>query len=418
MSDADAIVITGIGFAIPLGIDPERIVARALAGDSGIGALRRFSTDGHACAAAGEVPPFDLSPSLRIPKNAKFMSRSVSCAVRAAGSAVGSGLQNVDPQRVGIFTGSGQTGLESSEFFAALELAETGDEAQTFRNLGGRPSRLLDRFWSLRTLANAGLALLAAEFSARGSCGNFVQGDTASAQALAAGYFDVLEGRADVALVGGYDCLLLPSAYLSFERAGLLSASARETAYRPFDRERDGLVLAEGATFVILERRERARTRGAAEWGELVGVGLAQVPDEVPSPRIPMSRDTARAAIRDAAGGLSPDVVIAHGIGTQPDDAEEARLLSDLGLTDVPVTALKGLTGYLGAASAITELGIGMLAARRCAVPPVAHLTATDDGCPLDLVIDSPRALSSAAPLVLAMSWSWSGQCSAIAVRV
>ncbi len=95
----------------------------------------------------------------------------------------------------------------------------------------------MDRYWSLRTLANAGLGLLAAELSARGPCNNYVQGDTASAQALAAGFFDLLEDRCDVALAGGYDCLLTPSTYLAYERAGLLSPSEPERAHRPFDRD-------------------------------------------------------------------------------------------------------------------------------------------------------------------------------------
>ncbi len=328
------------------------VTARALQGDSGIGPLRRLGTVGHACTAAGELPPFDLASSLRLPKNAKFMSRSVECAVLAAGEAIaGAGsLGDTDPHRIGMYTGSGQTGLEPSEFFAAVELAETGDESGTYKHLGGRAARLVDRYWSLRTLANAGLGLLAAEFSARGPCNNYVQGDTASAQALAAGYFDLLEDRCDVALAGGYDCLLTPSTYLAYERAGLLSPSDPCRAHRPFDRERDGLVLGEGAAFVVLERRSRAEARGGTILGEVLGVGFAQGIGDRPSPTI--ACDAARLAIRDAADGLHPDMVIAHGIGTREDDAREAAMLAALGFDRTPVTAMKGFTGYLGASTA------------------------------------------------------------------
>ena len=120
-----------------------------------------------------------------------------------------------------------------AEFFAALEVAETGERDSTYRQLGGRASRLVDRYWSLRTLSNAGLGLLAAEFAARGPSSNFVQGETASAHALEAAYYDVLEGRCDVALAGGYDCLLTPSTYLAYQRAGMLSSSAPERACQP-----------------------------------------------------------------------------------------------------------------------------------------------------------------------------------------
>jgi 3-oxoacyl-(acyl-carrier-protein) synthase len=409
------IVITGIGLVAPAGIGTEAVSQRAMRGESGIGPLRRLGNLGPGCTAGGEVPPFDLGASLRVPKNIKFMSRSVECAVLAASEAVAQagGLDTVDPGRLGIYTGSGQTGLEPSEFFAALEIAETGDEALTYRNLGGRASRLVDRYWSLRTLSNAGLALLAAEFSARGPCNNFVQGDTASAQALAAGFFDLREGRSDVVLAGGYDCLLTPSTYLAYQHAGLLSASDPERAQRPFDRERDGLVLAEGAAFVVLERRAHAEARGATMLAELLGVGFAQGIDAQRSPI--MSIDAARRAIHDVAHQLNPDVVIAHGIGTRDDDAREATMLADLGFTRTPVTAMKGLTGYLGAATAVTELCIGILGARVGAVPPIARFEVADPDCPLDLVANRPRQLERATPTLLALNWSWSGQCSALA---
>ena len=410
---SQSIVITGIGVAVPAGIGSDTVAARALRGESGIGPLRRLGNLGHACIAGGEVPPFDLSALLRVPKNIKFMSRPVECALLAASEAVSraGGLDDRDPRRVGIYTGSGQTGLEPSEFFAALEIAESGDEALTYKHLGGRASRLVDRYWSLRTLSNAGLALLAAEFSARGPCNNFVQGDTASAQALAAAFFDLREGRADVVLAGGYDCLLTPSTYLAYERAGLLSSSTPQRAHRPFDRNRDGLVLAEGAAFVVLERREHAEARGATILAELLGVGFAQATGERPIASI----DAARLAIGDVANDLEPDVVIAHGIGTRDDDAREARMLAALGFEATPVTALKGLTGYLGAASAVAELCIGILAARLGAVPPIARFEVADPDCTLNLVADQPRQLERGMPTLLALSWSWSGQCSAVA---
>lgn len=410
--------MTGIGLAIPPGIGAPAVVKRALMGDSGIGPLRRLEPAGHRCTAAAEVPPFDLSAALRLPKNVKFMSRSVECAVLAAGEALaGAGsLADIDPRRIALYTGSGQTGLEPAEFFAAMELAETGDACDTYRSLGGRASRLIDRYWSLRTLSNAGLGLLAAEFSARGSCNNFVQGDTASAQALSAGYFDVREGRCDIALAGGYDCLLTPSTYLAYERAGLLSPSPPERAHRPFDRERDGLVLGEGAAFVVLERRADAEARGATILAELLGIGLAQGIEDRPSPK--MSRDAACLAIRDAADDHQPDIIIAHGIGTREDDARESTMLADLGFGRTPVTAMKGFTGYLGAATAVAELCIGVLAARQHAIPPVARLETPDEGCPLDLVAAAARAVETDTPSLLALGWSWSGQCSVVAARV
>ena len=413
MMSGEGVVVTGIGLSIPIGLSHDEVTGRALRGESGISRLQRFDVSGHASTAAGEVPPFELGSSLRIPKNEKFMSRPVGCGVRAAAAALSSsGLEpgTLDPYRFGIYTGSGQTGLQPSEFFAALDVAETGDEEGTYRSLGGRASRLVDRYWSLRTLANAGLGLLAAEWSVRGACNNFVQGETASAQAIAAAYFDIAEGRSDAVLAGGYESLLTVSDYLAYEREGLLSPAEPARACRPFDRSRDGLALGEGAAFLLLERADAARRRGATVLAEIIGAGFTQdVSDRA-------GVDALRAAAREAMGDSAPDFLVAQGIATPAADRHEAAALAALGLAR-PVTAFKGLTGYLGAATAAVEFCIAILAARRQMVPPVARLETPDDGCPIDLVADLGRPIASASPTFMAVSRSWSGQYAALAAR-
>src|SRR5688572_23695910 len=123
MIASDNIVITGIGLVLPPGTDVAEITRRAVRGDSAIGALERFAPPHSGGRSSAEVPPFELSPFLRVRKNEKFMSRSVACAMRAALNAVGSagGFGDTDPRRVGVYTAGGQTGLEPAEFFGALE---------------------------------------------------------------------------------------------------------------------------------------------------------------------------------------------------------------------------------------------------------------------------------------------------------
>lgn len=413
------VLVTGIGLCVPPGLSHDEVVDRARTARSAVGPIRRFDATGHACAASAEVPPFDVAAGLRIPKNQKFMGRSVECGVKAALQALAAArydVAGIDARRFGMYVGCGQTGLEPDEFFAALDLAETGEEATSYRNLGGRASRLVDRYWSLRTLANAGLGLMAAELSVQGPCSNFVQGDTASAQAISAAYFDLIEGRCDAVLAGGYDSLLTISTYLSYERAGLLSARAPESAYRPFDRERDGLVLGEGAAFLLLEREEDARRRAAPVFAELVGAGVAQ--DAIDRPCAKASASAPRRALGEAIAGMHPDFAVAHGIGTPADDRMETAILADIGLGDSPITAFKGLTGYLGAATAAVELSIGILAARARQIPPIAGLASPDEGCPLDLVGGTARPLDAEQPAFVSLSWSWSGQCAALAARI
>jgi 3-oxoacyl-(acyl-carrier-protein) synthase len=150
-------------------------------------------------------------------------------------------------------------------------------------------------------------------------------------------------------------------------------------------------------------------------FAELTGVGVSQDPADMR--RAKASAATARRAVQEAADGIRPDFVVAHGIGTRADDRDEAAILAEIGIGAPPVTALKGLTGYLGAATAAVELSIGILAARGRSVPPVAGLAAPDEPCPLDLVVGRPRPLDAPQPSFVALSWSWSGQCAAVAAR-
>jgi 3-oxoacyl-(acyl-carrier-protein) synthase len=412
------IVVTGMDVIAPLGASLTEVWPRVLRGESGIAPLHRFDPDGFPCTASAEVPEFDIASRMRVPKNEKFMGLSTRCAVRAAQGAVASSgvdLSAIDPYRIALYAGSGQTGLESSEFFATLEISRGATEEEDFANMGGRPSRLMDRYWSLRTLSNAGLGLLSVEFGAKGPSDNYVQGDTASALAIAAGFHDLRDGRSDVAIVGGYDSLLTTSTYLAYHNAGLLSSMAPARAYRPFDRDRDGIVLGEGAAFLVLERAEDARRRGAAVLGEILSVGDATEPDDTLDAKA--SGAALRAAVETATGGRPFDFVVAHGIGTERGDRDEAGLLDAVVGRSVPVTAFKGQTGYLGAATAAVELVLALQAARDRLVPPIARHQETDESCRLSLVTRTPHRLSAERPTALCVAWSWFGHCSAIAVR-
>ena len=418
MEHEPAVVVTGVGIAVPLGLSLANVWARSLRGESAIAALRRFDAKGYACRASAEVPELELAPTLRIPKNEKFMGRSVRLAMFAAKAAVaqsGVDLSAMDPYRVAVYTGSGQTGVETAEFFAAFELAESGDEERDCANLGGRASRLIDRYWSLRTLANAGVGLISVELGARGASQNFVQGDTASALAVGSAVQDLVEGRSDVAVAGGYDSLLTISSYLAYDKAGVLSSADPERAYRPFDRDRDGIVLGEGAAFLVLEREADARRRSGPVLGEIVGVGSTMETGETLEAKV---NDAAlRAAAEQALSGRSVDLVVAHGIGTADGDRAEARILEAVFGEGPPVTAFKSQTGYLGAATGAVELALTLQALREGLVPPIARHQAPDDGCRLSLASGAARKLNTGSATALCLSWSWCGQCAAVAVR-
>ena len=417
MNPNERVVVTGMGLATPAGSQVDEAWERCLAGQSGIGDCSRFDTSGHACRAAGLVPTYTLQ-ELRAPKNQKFMNPGARHLVHAAKQALAGArvnLENVGPSRVAVHVGSGRVGPEPCEFFRAFEIARTGEGAPDWDQLGGRASRLVDPYFPLRTLSNSGAALLAMEICARGPSSNFAQSDVASALALDAACRDLLDGRCDVAVAGGFDCLVTPASYLAFEKQGLLSAKPPEEALRPFDREADGLVLGEGGAALILERFSDARARSAPLLAEITG--FATESSASTSRELFAFSDSLSGAFRRAVPGDQPDFVVASGFGLPHADAREAAILSELAGDQLPVTAFKGLTGYLGAATAMVELALGILALNHGSIPPVARHRQRQKGVTIN-VVTGPIPLKSAAPRsALCLSHSWTGQAAAIRVQ-
>lgn len=412
------VAITGVGLVTPLGLTAAENVARSCRGESGIGPAQAFAVEGHAAQALASVAEFELEPFLRFPKNYKFMGRAVRFAMRAAREAIdesGIDFAKLDASRVGIHVGSGQTGVEYDHFFPSLIMAWDEGREMDYKYLGGLPSHLIDRYICLRTLANGGLALLSTEFGIRGANGNFTQKDTASALALHAAWLDLLEERADVAVAGGYDSLVTPGNFLAYEQAGLLSHRDPAEAYRPFDRQGDGLVLGEGAGFLVMETWDHAQERGAAILGEFLGAGAAM--GERPEWRPAWTAETIRQAACQAIGDARPDFVVAAGLGTAAEDRCETVALGALAGDGVPVTAFKSQTGYMGAGTAAAELGLGLLCARQGFLPAIARLRAADAHGGLDLVAGSARRFDDTRRTGVFLSCSWGGAVAALAAR-
>jgi 3-oxoacyl-[acyl-carrier-protein] synthase II len=274
-------------------------------------------------------------------------------------------------------------------------------------------SKFLDRYFSLRTLSNAGVGAISTEFGARGPSNNYVQGETAAAVAIYNASLDLEEGRCDAAIVCAYESLLVPSTFLSFRKMGLLSGGGLSAGYRPFDTGRPGMVLGEGACALILERLDDASDRGAAVLAVIEGVGLAsQTADEE---GLTATADDLRAAIE---GADAPDAkyVFARGLGTEADDLAEGRALAEILPDALPVSALKGQTGYLGAATAAVELAIGLLCARQGVLPAIHALDQPDHRIPLNFV-RQPAPLPDPGATGLFLSSTFGGQVAAIAAR-
>jgi len=327
----------------------------------------------------GAIPTYELT-GLRAPKNQKFLSPSSRHLLWAGLQAVehsGWRRETLTPDRTAVFAASGQAGLEPSFIFPGFKVAQDAQGVADWAAIGGPPSRLIDPYFSLRALANSGLALLAMDIGARGPTNNFVQSDTAGAQALDAAIGSLADGLCDVALCGTFESLVTPANELNYRRMGLISASGR---MRPFDREADGLVLGEGGAALVLERRADAESRGA-----VILAGIS-VNDERPA-----------------------DFMVAAGHGVPRMDIEEATTIDPA----VPCTAFKGATGYLGAATALVEVVLTIAALRRRVIPPVVGLSEPAEGIALRLV----RGDAGMVPVVArCLSRSWMGERAAITV--
>lgn len=406
----DSVVITGMGLASAAGLEPGAawqavhgaVPARAEAGQHGLGA---------------PVPHYQLDlAALEHPKNQKFLnagSRHAMWAGLQALRAAGWSREAFVPERVAIFSGSGQAGLEPNMFFSGFDILASQSAEPDWPGVGGLAARSLDFYFPLRCLSNAGLALLAMEICARGPSNNFVQSDTAGFFALEHAVDSLLSGECDLAVCCAFENLLSAANYLNFESAGLLSKSGM----RPFDRDADGILLSAAGAALVLERRSSAEARRAPILAEIAGLGSAI--DDGASGAEPIGSDgVVQKAIVRALGEGRPAFVVLGGVGVPRFDLREAAAVASVLGDGVPCTAFKGCTGYVGASTAIVEAVLAVCSLQAGLVPPVAGLEHPAPGVPLDLVASEPRLLNGTAKDgVLCLSHSFMGQSAAIWLR-
>lgn len=405
------IVITGLGIVTPLGANASANRQALAAGASAVQFGRAggiMQTIPH--ATCGEV---HLETPLRFPKQAKYFSRSVSLAMKAAQEAVASSrIRDVAPERFGVYLGSGQTGMDYHQFARILDAAWSGGHAGDFGRISAYTQRLIDPYFSLRTLSNAAVFMLANEFGALGPGSNFVQSDTAGISALEAAWFDLVEDRTDAAIVGAHDSLLFPSVIQSL--SGGLCARDFDSASRPFDRNSSGLAPSEGAAMFIVERRKDAVARRAAILADISSVDWS---GHAASPETGRRMEAGCAPL----AGLNlqhgdPTFLVAQGSGMPADDAVELAMLGTSGV-ECPVTAFKGATGYVGAASGAVEFALSMLAAHEGIVPPIARLRTPIDSA-VRLVRDTSLRLTADAARLVLFSCGLGGQAAALSASL
>ena len=431
---ADRVAITGAGVITPIGVGYEAFRDALRAGRSGVQPITSFDCTGFDTRIAAEVRDgdADLASWVEPPKAVKLMSRAARFAVAAAAMArrqAGLGRGDVDPCRMAVVVGAGGMGptdldllaAQAEAVVAAAGVGGTGRwDLPTFARLYAERTNPLA---TLRGLPNLAAAHVAIQNDAQGSNTTITTACSAGTQAIGEGMRLIQRGAADVVLAGGTDAAVNPIAVLGFSLLGTLSRRNDEPgrASRPFDRDRDGFVVGEGAGFVVLERGAFAEARGGEILAELAGYGVTcdayRITDERPD-----AHGAARAVaecLTDAQ--MSPrDVgyVNAHGTGTRMNDITETRALKrSLGSCagGVPVSSTKSMIGHLLAAAGAVELAAAVIALREGFLPPTINLEATDAECDLDYV---PNVARAAAPTAaLSTSFGFGGQNACLAIR-
>ena len=384
------VVVTGVGLVSPLGIGTAATWEALCEGRSGIGPITKFDASDYAARIAGEVHGFDpLAFVAR--KDVKKMDVFIQYAIAAADFARADAGLEVTPElapRTGVYIASGIGGFSTIE-----------REHQAL--LKGGP-RKISPFFIPAAIINLAAGQVSIRLGAKGPNSATCTACSASAHAVGDAYETIRRGDADVMVAGGSEAAITPMGVGGFAAMRALSTRNDEPARacRPFDRERDGFIIGEGAGVVILEERDRALARDVPVYAELVGYGMSADAHHVTAPA--EDGDGAFRVMRAAVdqAGIAPaqvDYINAHGTSTPFNDRIETLAIKRCfgeHARDLAVSSTKSMTGHLLGAAGGVEAGIAALAMREQILPPTINLENPDPDCDLDYVPNVRRPVS------------------------
>ena len=381
------VVVTGIGLITPIGLSAEESWRRCIAGESGIGPVTRFPAEIYPTRIAGEVKGFDATKYFE-PKEARRFDLFIHFAVGAALDALKDSRFEITPsnaERVGIIIGSGIGGLIS-----------IGNTAVSVANDGPRH---VTPFFIPGAIINMPSGYLAIRTGAKGPNYAVVSACATGNHAIADGFHAIRRDEADMMIVGGAEASVTDVAFAGFCSARAMSKRNDEPqrASRPFDKDRDGFVLSEGASVIILEEEEHARRRGAQIHARMLSCGMTADAFHITAP--PDDGDGARRAMKLAIqyAGLKPeqiDYINAHGTSTGLGDIAETKAVKKVfgpHAKNVAVSSTKSMIGHLLGAAGAAEAAFTILALRDGILPPTINLDNPDPECDLDYVPNVAR---------------------------
>ena len=406
------VVVTGMGLVTPLGTGVEKNWDALISGRSGIRRISRFSNlEVYPSQIAGEVPDFSPADFIE-PKEIKKMDLFIQYAVAAAAMAMTDSGLKIDAElaeQVGVIIGVGLCGIDT---------IETTKEAI----LQGGP-RKISPFFIPKVISNLAPGQIAIRHGAKGINLTPTSACASGTHAIGEAYHLIRRGLQDAVITGGAESAITPLAVGGFAAMKALSTrnDAPERASRPFDRDRDGFVIAEGSGVLILEERERALQRGAKIYAEVVGYAANGDAHHMtaPAPEGEGAARCMRLALKDA--GLAPtdiDYINAHGTSTEYNDANETMAIKRVfgeQAAKLAVSSTKSMTGHLLGAAGAVEGVFSALTLHHGLIPPTINYDNPDPQCDLDYVPNEARKAD--VKTVLSNSFGFGGTNACVIMR-
>jgi len=406
------VVVTGVGLVTPLGIGIEKNWEALVAGRSGIRPITRFSNvEFFATRIAGQIPDFRAEDFIE-PKEIKKMDLFIQYSVAAAQMAAQDGDFKIDPAeapRTGVIIGVGFCGIETIEYYNKAYLE-------------GGP-RKISPFFIPKVISNLAPGHIAIRHGAKGVNWTTTSACASGNHAIGEAFHQIRRGLQDAVIAGGAESAITPLGVGGFSAMKALSTrnDEPEKASRPFEKNRDGFVIAEGSGVLILEERERAIKRGAKIYAEVIGYGANGDAYHITAPA-PEGEGAARCmalALKDA--GIKPeevDYINAHGTSTEYNDMNETQAIKKVFgecAYKVPISSTKSMTGHLLGAAGAVEAVFSVLAIRHGLIPPTINYETPDPHCDLDYVPNEARKAD--IKVVLSNSFGFGGTNACVVFR-
>jgi len=413
MSHPRRVVVTGMGVVTPVGNDLPTFWNNLVNGVSGIGPITHFDATDYKCKIAGEVRGFNAVEHFKTPKDVHRSDRFTHLAVAAAKQAMAdAGLTGPtdDPERFGCIIGSGIGGLQT-----------TSDQHTILMQRG--PGRL-SPFMIPSLISNMASGMVSMEYGMQGPNYAPVSACATSAHSLGEAWRMIRDDDADAFIAGGSEAAIVPLGIGGF--AAMKAMSTRNddptAASRPWDKDRDGFVMGEGAGIVILEELEHAKKRGARIYGELAGYGLTSDAYHMSSP-LPNHEQAQRSMkIALAKAGLNiheVDYINAHGTSTPVGDVAEVRAVKAVfggcAKNGLLVSSTKSMTGHLLGAAGVVETVVCLQAIQTGLIPPTINLHNPGEECDLDFV--PLKAREARVKVAVNNSFGFGGHNASLVVR-